>query len=659
MKRSSTILIAHSLFFLFLIQLTGTLIESIYILDLLNTTLDEKALGLLFFFSPVILLFFRKPLPKSVIIALTAALILARGITPYLNTGGRLLSSGIGLGTCLLLLPSLLLASNQTKQPISKGTWLAIGLAFSTLLSILFRTAYAGLDYSLFPAGGWTGWIMAILLGYSFQQLDWFPGNSSQERSQGAVIPVLGFFTVFSLILFAFSAPAVIARWTQGSYAMIVLLLSISVVSWITLTRFYPTWVERIPKEWWIAGNILFTLSLTRTILAHTPAFPAAPDSPAHIVGAPSLLQQVPLVLTLLLTPLLFVNIQHFARRLFDANRSPASLVPGILIGSFTLVLLAFMHIFSNVWGYVEPVSPWFRGKFWLPFLIMSAMLTILAGLKMQAGRPVKQPVIVKPSRIWVFGPAILLAAIVVSLAMTTTFRQYEPRHNSMKVMTYNIQQSNDEQGQRSYLRQLSLIAEVSPDILALQESDSARLSLNNNDYVRFFASRLGYHVYYGPKTVTGTYGTAILSRFPLQNAHTLFSYSNQDEIGTTAAEFQVDGQTFSIYNVHPDGSATAMMVFAQTVLSGTEGKDRIIVLGDFNLHPGEEAFQQIDTVLTNAWDSIYPNGISTDGTDMSDQKRIDHIFVSSDLGVKATVFLLPPASATDHPAHWAEVTWQ
>jgi endonuclease/exonuclease/phosphatase family metal-dependent hydrolase len=42
----------------------------------------------------------------------------------------------------------------------------------------------------------------------------------------------------------------------------------------------------------------------------------------------------------------------------------------------------------------------------------------------------------------------------------------------------------------------------------------------------------------------------------------------------------------------------------------------------------------------------------------MSGDKRIDHIFVSPHLEVRDPVYLLAPESATDHPVHWAEVTW-
>jgi endonuclease/exonuclease/phosphatase family metal-dependent hydrolase len=56
---------------------------------------------------------------------------------------------------------------------------------------------------------------------------------------------------------------------------------------------------------------------------------------------------------------------------------------------------------------------------------------------------------------------------------------------------------------------------------------------------------------------------------------------------------------------------------------------------------------------------SVYPSGISSDGVDMSGRNRIDHIFISKNLLVRDPIYLLPPASATDHPVHWAEIYWE
>jgi endonuclease/exonuclease/phosphatase family metal-dependent hydrolase len=100
------------------------------------------------------------------------------------------------------------------------------------------------------------------------------------------------------------------------------------------------------------------------------------------------------------------------------------------------------------------------------------------------------------------------------------------------------------------------------------------------------------------------------------------------------------------------------MLAFAEALLERTRGQANVIALGDYNLRDTEEAYQLIDAELTNAWTSVYPSKVGA-GVDMSGRNRIDHIFVSRDLSVRDPLYLLPPDSATDHPVHWAVITWE
>jgi endonuclease/exonuclease/phosphatase family metal-dependent hydrolase len=261
------------------------------------------------------------------------------------------------------------------------------------------------------------------------------------------------------------------------------------------------------------------------------------------------------------------------------------------------------------------------------------------------------------------WGWALLLGAIFLATAVRAlpgARVQVDPTgRTSLIAMTMNTQQSNDDFAEKSFDAQLALIRRVNPDILALQETDSARISLNNNDYVRYFAEKLGYYSYYGPTPVTGTFGSAILSKYPLLNPRSVFIYSDKDETGVAEAEIEVGGRLFTIYDVHPDSSDAAMLVFAETLLERSKGRPNVIAMGDYNLRDYEEPYQLIDSILTNAWTKVYPSEISPDGVDMSGENRIDHIFVSPNLGVRKPAYVLPPESSTDHPVHWAEIYWE
>jgi endonuclease/exonuclease/phosphatase family metal-dependent hydrolase len=361
----------------------------------------------------------------------------------------------------------------------------------------------------------------------------------------------------------------------------------------------------------------------------------------------------------LLLFPVIFLDLRLFFNTIQQESPSPRTLVPGMLLGGLALVLLVFINIFTNVWGYVAPVSTIFRNQFYLPYLLIAGTVTLLGWSQ----RPVVARSVSGPGRGGLAGWAVVLGAIVLATGVialrSERVQPGEADKKSIMVMTYNIQEANDGFAERAYDRQLAMIQKVSPDILALQESDSARISLNNNDYVRYFAAKLGYYAYYGPTTVTGTFGTAILSKYPLTNPRTSFTFSDSDEIGTAEAEINVGGRLFTIYDVHPDGSDTAKLVFARSVLERSHGKFNVIVLGDFNLRDNEEAFQLFAAAYTNAWTSVYPSKIGAEGIDMSGRNRIDHIFFSSDLFARNPMYILPPESATDHPVHWTEIFWE
>jgi endonuclease/exonuclease/phosphatase family metal-dependent hydrolase len=660
LKKTFPVILAFSIVLLFLIQSAGTLIESIYILDLMNTNLDAKVLGVLFFFTPLLVIPFIRKFPRQILWISFAVLLLSRGLLPYLDTSNRMLASGFATGASLSLFFLLLLSKPRGETQSQAGLWGSAGMAMAVGFSVLLRTLDFGIDYSLTSQGGWGGWAFGLALGWMLAHLDLDVGPAPETNSLGATPAILGFFLVLALVWFAFSAPSVIARWTEGSYPLIVIIVSLLALGWVLVTLLGPHLFDRIDHRLLVVWNILFTLCLTGTILVHGVPFPPTSASAPVVVGSPAWWQAIPLVLMLLLFPVIFCDLRFFLDQVNRAIPSPSRLVPGILVGGFVLILLIFSNIFTNVWGYVKPVSLVFRGKYWLPFFLLAGIITLLIWRlkRVSSSTPVKESGVSFPWA-WTLLLGFVFLGTLVRLLPAKRVQVNAAGRTSLLVMTFNTQGANDGSAQKSYDRQLALISSVSPDILSLQETDTTRISLNNNDYVRYYAESLGYYSYFGPTTVAGTFGTAILSKFPLENTHTIFSYSDTDEIGTAAAEIEVGGLHFNIYDVHPDGSDTAKMVFAQTLLDISRNDPYVIALGDYNLRDYEVPYQLINSVYTNVWTSVYPTKVSPSGIDISGDNRIDHIFVSHTLGVRDPVYVLPPASATDHPVHWAEIFWR
>jgi endonuclease/exonuclease/phosphatase family metal-dependent hydrolase/uncharacterized membrane protein YjfL (UPF0719 family) len=656
MKKTFPIILAFAVIFLFFIQAAGTLVESIYILDLMNLNLDTRVLGLFFFFTPVLLIpFFKKFRPQLIWITF-ALLLLSRGLLPYLDTANRMLASGIATASVISLFLLMLPAQPRGTTHSRTGLWASAGLALAVVLSVLLRTAYFGLDYSLTPAGGWSGILLGLLLGAALTQFESGSAPQEERKPAGVTTAILGLSLVLTLVYFAFSAPSVISRWTEANYTLIVLAVSLLAAAWILLALLRPHILRNIDRRLLLAGNLAFTLCLTGTILVHSVPFPPTTSSAAVTVAAPQWWQAIPLALMLLLFPVLFLDLGLFFEQIRQSASSPRQLVPGLLLGCLVLILLVFAQIFSNVWGYIQPVSLFFRGKFWLSFFLPAGGISLLAWLAGNASLSVDGELAGRFPWAW----AVLLGGLCLgTLAGALPAKPLQLQSTdrpSIKVMTYNIQAANDANTQKSFERQLAVIRKVSPDIVAMQETDTARISLNDNDYVRFYADSLGYYSYYGPSTVAGTFGTAILSKYPLRNTRSVYTYSDTDEIGVAEAEIDVDGLPITIYDVHPDGSDLAKMTFVKALLQRAQAKPYAIALGDYNLPDTTPQYRLLDGVFINAWTSVYPTKVSPDGVDMSGANRIDHIFVSHSLGVRNPVYLLPPASGSDHPVHWAEI---
>ena len=658
MKKSHLPVLVFAILLLFLIQSAGTLVESIYILDLLNTSLDEKALGILFFFSPLLLLPFFRRFPRGLGWALFGLLFLGRGLTATLPTAGRLVSAGLAAGAAFGLLLLLQPARLKGEERPSAGSW-AAGLALAVGLSALLRAAGNGIEYSLTPGGAWVGWLLGGLLGLALAQVEWTPLPAQEAPRKPVTAPLLGIYLVIILTWFAFSAPAVIARWTQGNYVAMVVLVSLLSLGWVWLSLSRPGWVEGIPP---------------RLLLDLEPAL--HPDPVPHLTGGAGGLPAHPAI----------AAGGRWAARLSGSNcrvcpcccssRSSSSTC-GCSSGksSWQIPPLAAWRPASCLAGWCwfcwfSSISSPTSGRTCLRSARCSATSTgchsscwqaVSACWRGRAELPVSLVEVkphVKPDWSLPGGLAVLLLATLLFAVPGSLTPPNDTGKTSLVAMTYNTQQFNTADGEKSADQQIALIRQASPDILALQESDSARISFNNNDYVRYFAEKLGYYAYYGPTQVTGTFGTAILSRYPLENPRSVFIYSDNDETGVAEAEVVVGGRRFTIYDVHPDGSDPQMLLFAQTVLARASGKPNVIVLGDFNLRDTEAPYQLFDATLVNAWTSVYPSKISPDGVDMSGRNRIDHIFTTPDLTARNPRYILPPASYTDHPVHWTELSW-
>jgi endonuclease/exonuclease/phosphatase family metal-dependent hydrolase len=367
------------------------------------------------------------------------------------------------------------------------------------------------------------------------------------------------------------------------------------------------------------------------------------------------------------LSPVVLFNILVAAKRSW--SDSPRVQVFPVLVGTSLLLLVTFMLTFTNVWGYVGTVSHALRNRFYLPFLIAGAGMVIPLLL------PVWENVFPLRKREMGSATPVVVALVISVLAIvgvafrSARFPDPATEARRLTVLTYNMQQGSEKEGDRNFYDQLAFIRRVNPDLIGLQESDGTRPSGANIDAARFYADALGFYAYYGPNTISGTFGTAILSRFPLQNPRTFFTYSTVDEVGTAAAEIEVGGRHIAVFNNHPAGPPEVMLAHAEALVKECAKHEHVISVGDYNSRQTSPAYAVVAEVLTDSWLALYPEGVGKahplwrgdePGGDELDMKgRIDHVFVSDDFTIEESYYVLVPESETDHPAHWSVISWE
>lgn len=627
-----------SLFFLFFFQLVADFVEAVYAFGLMSTGIPPQIVAVLLFLSPILWVLIpqkhTKAFPASVLYAL---FLLARVTYPLLDTYHRMLVAGVGVALTLLLFPWLL-------RREERGSTMAWGLAAATLLSALLRTWGTGLDASTVGWGQTIGGGLVLLAVWAWVYGRPAPdADVTAETGRGVLLPVAGLMSVLVLLYFVFTAPHVLSHWTDIPYPWVGLLYALGAAAALG-------WLPRLrasPRLW--AANGLLVLSLTLTAWLNQPQFPSSPDAYPFPAPPSSWLSALCLALTLFLYPVLFLDAAHLAQEVIRRRPSARRLGWAFTLAAFLFLVAIFAHVFTTVYDYIPVVGPFFRNRFWHLHLALGFLL--LVSLK-TTGR-VRSALGNISGRTWAVGVAGTLLLVVSAWALAPHPQPPRERPRALTVMTYNIQQGYSETGERNFDGQLALIRRVGPDILGLEETDDARVAGGNADVPRYFARHLNMYAYYGPQTPVGTFGIALLSRYPIRAARTWYLYSTGEQVAVIEARVDVGGRLLPVFVTHLGNGGP--MVQQEQFLRLVADTRPLVAMGDFNFPPGSSQYRMTTRVLVDTWTARWPTWADDRGIRPLD--KIDHIFVSPDITVLDARYLISPAS--DHPAVTATVAWK
>ncbi|MHA1745408.1 MAG: endonuclease/exonuclease/phosphatase family protein [Promethearchaeota archaeon] len=595
-------------------------------------------------------------------------MVLARILEPLFDTKLRMLISGLGVGCFMFYFPAFL-SRKQAHEGEKSGFTLGIGLSIALTASILFRTLNSSIDISTYSWFQVIGWILGgieimMMLGWYYTTKITPPADSNSNstsgeppKSKGRILGLtVGIFSIFLLIIFVFNGTTVLARWTEGNYILITISIMALLGLFIMILIFKPELIFNLKPSIIWGWNSVFVLSLVATIAVNQVVFPATLDIYPIVVAQPTIWKLLPLGFLILLLPILFIDFILLIRQLIHYNPSNQKLALSFTFGGglYTLIMV-FAIIFTSTWGFVPPVSFFFRDGFWFVFAFIGIFLIILNWNKLvkpnvftlenlQMGSKTKNTaaVLVGIICIGAFAGVIAIEATPIDPPVGAT---------QLKVLTYNLQQGVNDVASKNYDGQLELIRAIDADIIGLQEASKIA---GNSDVVRYFANKLNMYSYFGESGVTGTTGVALLSKYPIVSAVTLYHYnedSDRKQTATIEAEILIGSQTFTFYITHTFGSMDAKSMLVSDVLARAVEKENPLFIGDFNFRQNSEAYNLTTDVLVDAWLHEWPTAVDDNGLNAS--RRIDHIFVHPDLTILSCEYIDWDSEIreSDHPA--------
>lgn len=229
---------------------------------------------------------------------------------------------------------------------------------------------------------------------------------------------------------------------------------------------------------------------------------------------------------------------------------------------------------------------------------------------------------------------------------------------SSLTVVTYNIQHGRGMDGQFNLKRTAHVLTALNPDIILLQEVDCRRPQTRMRHQPAFLAKILKMDYAYGAvkNYRPGSYGNAILSRYPIVN------YKNhilpgEDQRCCLEAEIGTSLFNFTVFNLHLGLKAAERYRHLQDIILPrvTAASSPVILGGDFNARPESREIGLVKDCLQDSFQANSGECIHTFPADQP-RARIDYIFLSNHWELNDCK-IIPDTQASDHLPLVCEVT--
>ena len=233
-----------------------------------------------------------------------------------------------------------------------------------------------------------------------------------------------------------------------------------------------------------------------------------------------------------------------------------------------------------------------------------------------------------------------------------------------LRVMSYNIHHAEGLDGKVDLERIANVLRQSNADVIALQEVDKNTERTGGIDMPAELAKRTGMNVVFGANLDNfqgGQYGTAILSRFPIESHenHLLKQTREGEQRGVLQAVLAVNQGQLLFICTHLDHTGDpAERLFSETQFADLFARHTglpALLCGDFNDTPASELHKRLSKKWTDAWSIAGKSNGFTMGS-ANPTRRIDYIWLSSKKNFRVRWVDVPRSEASDHLPLVAEI---
>ncbi|MBW2202129.1 MAG: endonuclease/exonuclease/phosphatase family protein, partial [Deltaproteobacteria bacterium] len=204
-----------------------------------------------------------------------------------------------------------------------------------------------------------------------------------------------------------------------------------------------------------------------------------------------------------------------------------------------------------------------------------------------------------------------LLGRSEIKISMESSRKATDPR--LLRIMTYNIHSCIGMDGKISPERIARVIAQYSPDVVALQELDVGRARTGRIDQADLIAQYLhmDYHFLPTVQVRKGLYGNAILTHFPMRQVRAdklpgLPGKPRLEPRGVVWVAIKAGGTEIQFINTHLGLKPNERKFQVEALLgagwlSHPDCREPIILCGDFNAPPFSHVCRRLRTLFLDA----------------------------------------------------------